>query len=1161
MRLRFWSLGLRSLNFSSLKCAVMALGLLAASCGEVNFTEDAASPVFLSKFVHINDGAEYTRDQQVQLSLQGGFAVEMFISSTPDCRTGRWEPFAPTRDYRLPQTNSKVSVYVKFRAEKNSKKDDQDTNSPKGGTPKGGTPEGSGAEENEAPDERACYAASIIHDNRPPQISLSKNQASQVVPTNKVELNFEAQDTGSGLEQVQCAKGQRGRYGPCATDNQALFADLEDGQHVFRIRARDKAGNEKVQSYTRVVDTQAPEIKWLSKLTPLQAVKNIEFKVQAHDATTKVVKLQCRRGVRGGWRVCEETVNLRNLIDGEHTFAVRAIDEAGHTSPVLSHTWRVDTKAPVLSINTAKSVSSIVNNNRARVVFSATDTRADGSKGKIQYLCQHGRGEGKSKGQPDNFKACPSPFDLQNLSDGLNYVLIKAVDEAGNTSPVKLHRWRVDMQAPEVVINTQQSVKSLVNTSAAQVVFTAHDTRADNSVSRLKLLCQVNHATFKVCSSPFRVNWLTDGQHTVWIKAVDEAGNTSPVEKHIWRIDTKKPVLNIDVAQSPPAISQKTSGRVVFAATDARADGSASTLQYLCRQGRGDVPVDTSGFKPCEAGLDVQELVDGQNYVLVQAVDEAGNRSDIQKHVWRVDTVAPVVKLNLNQSVKAEVNTPQAQIAFDVHDKRADGSSSTLTLLCQHEAAGEARAGEFQPCQSPWGLTRLRDGVQMARVKAVDEAGNTSPVQEHRWRVDTRAPVVKIDQLSSVALLVNSSSAKVFFEATDERADASSSELSLLCRLGETGDFKTCQSPYQLNNLKDGVRRVEIKAVDVAGNESYVQTHKWRVDTRVPVLNIDATRSVAAITNKTSARVLFEATDTRADGSASSVEYLCLHGLNWKSGPINNTAPSVKPASTQIDNSRPTGTQPAGTQPAGTQQSKNNDSPLFQSCQAPFELNNVADGENYVLVQAIDEAGNKSEIQKHLWRVDTRAPEVSIDVAQSVAAITNKTSARIVFTGTDTRVDGSTSPLKYVCTHGLNARSYPMDTEEAPSSSLQPANSQLANSKLFQDCRDAFELNNVADGENYVLVQAIDEAGNKSAMQKHIWRVDTIAPEVVIDTERSVKAITNQRMARVAFRATDARSDGSTSKLKLQCYYGSGTHTKKSSRIKINSTSSLHRPF
>ncbi len=111
------------------------------------------------------------------------------------------------------------------------------------------------------------------------------------------------------------------------------------------------------------------------------------------------------------------------LTDGPHTFAVRAIDQAGNVDPTpATRSFSVDTQPPDTTITSGPSG----NTNNRTPAFSFT-SNVPGST----FQCSLDNSK---------FSACTSPKTYSNQSYGIHVFKVRAIDPAGNVDPTPAER-------------------------------------------------------------------------------------------------------------------------------------------------------------------------------------------------------------------------------------------------------------------------------------------------------------------------------------------------------------------------------------------------------------------------------------------------------------------------------------------------------------------------------------------------------------------------------------------------------------------------------------------------------------------------------------------------------------------------------------------------
>lgn len=178
---------------------------------------------------------------------------------------------------------------------------------------------------------------------------------------------------------------------------------------------------------TVVLDVTPPNTTLDSQPPDPDNNASAEFTFSGDDSNAQgtgagVVSFECQLD-GGDFAPCTSPHTTAALGDGEHTFAVRAVDRVGHADPTpASHTWTIDTAAPQ-----APGLVSPANNSTLEDAQSATLTwQAPSDPDVAGYVV-------KLNGQETDVGNVTS-YVVNGLSAGAYQWSVAAYDTAGNTS-------------------------------------------------------------------------------------------------------------------------------------------------------------------------------------------------------------------------------------------------------------------------------------------------------------------------------------------------------------------------------------------------------------------------------------------------------------------------------------------------------------------------------------------------------------------------------------------------------------------------------------------------------------------------------------------------------------------------------------------------------
>lgn len=422
-------------------------------------------------------------------------------------------------------------------------------------------------------------------------------------------------------------------------------------------------------------DTTPPTITLDSAPPSRTNQTTVEFAV---DGNEENLLYECQ--VNGGpWIGCSDAPTLPDLEAGEYTASIRAIDEAGHRSNVLTHSWTVDTTAPSTTIASVPAEQSPEES--ATFTFSSDD-------GDATFECRRSLDGGDFSA----WAACTNPVTLNGLAEGEHRLEVRAVDLAGNAdaSPAA-YSWTVDLTAPDEPTLTEEPGTA---TNAPRFVFTGEDGATFE--------CKVDAEAWAPCTSPYEPELTGDGQHTVEVRQVDAAGNESEPIVREFTLDT--------VAPDAPTLTEEP-GESTNAPSFAFEGEPGSSFE--CR-------VDDLEWKPCPSPFVPTDLADGTHRFELRQVDAAGNTSDVISRTFTLDVTAPAAPSVLS-GPSGTVTATEATFSF--------AGEPGSTFSCSLDG------GPFAPCASPLTLTGLSVGRHSLRIVETDATGNTGAPIDQQWEI------------------------------------------------------------------------------------------------------------------------------------------------------------------------------------------------------------------------------------------------------------------------------------------------------------------------------------------------------------------------------------------------------------------------------------------
>jgi hypothetical protein len=533
---------------------------------------------------------------------------------------------------------------------------------------------------------------------------------------------------------------------------------------------------------------------------------------------------------------------------------------------------------------------------------------------------------------------------------------------------------------------------------------------------------------------------LSDGTYTAQASQEEsfsqETGTSVPIT---FTVDTEAPAVTLDPVPTP---SKDTTPSLSGKAGDAPGDVPVVELNiYAGEDASGTplqtIPVATSGNS--WSSSPVQTLPDGTYTAQASQSDEAGNVAVSATQSFTIDTTAPQVS----------IAAPSTGSLSASHSTLVEGSSGTDAGDSQSVTL-EVFAGAAIGVQSPektvvvqasaghWSttLTGLSDGAHTLLAEQSDQAGNSGASEPVTFTVDTVAPAVTLNSLSTpTADKTPSFSGKAGVASGDlaavhlklyAGATASGSPIQTITATPSG----TSWSSGPVQTLADGTYTAQAEQSDSAGNTGKSGAVTFRLDTTPPTVTISAPASGSL--TKSSSPVI-EGTAGTAEGDSHSVTLELFAGAT-----IGVQSPE-ETIVVQASNGHWTAT-----------------------------LGGLANGAHTVRAAQSDNLGNTGQSAPVTFTLDTVAPAVTM---ASVATPTAETTPS--FSGKAGVAGGDLALVKVKLYAGGSVSGNPIQTCEA---TPNEANWSCG------------PFSTLSDGTYTVQAEQSDEAGNlgKSSAQKFV---------------------------------------------------------------------------
>jgi RTX calcium-binding nonapeptide repeat (4 copies)/Glycosyl hydrolase catalytic core len=301
---------------------------------------------------------------------------------------------------------------------------------------------------------------------------------------------------------------------------------LSNGAHAFFVKAIDAPGNEsQVRSRSFTVDAITPGVTISSGPADgsTSSDGNPSFSFASNESGAS---LSCQLD-SSGFAPCSSPYAASQLANGQHSFQVRATDEAGNVGSA-ARTWRIG-----LVIASGRASGSPTNDPTPSFAFSSPDSSTSVSC-RIDSVVVDAD--------------CTSPFASSTLSDGNHTFTVEQGTDAASRN------FTVDTVAPRVKITGPGWTTKARSTGAARATFTLKPSE------HVQLRCRIDWRRFKDCSPHYRTPRLRDGRHRLKVKATDRAGNVATKRKRFNIVGGRKPLRGVSLTAAGAASNPRCHG-------------------------------------------------------------------------------------------------------------------------------------------------------------------------------------------------------------------------------------------------------------------------------------------------------------------------------------------------------------------------------------------------------------------------------------------------------------------------------------------------------------------------------------------------------------------------------------------------------------------------
>lgn len=469
-----------------------------------------------------------------------------------------------------------------------------------------------------------------------------------------------------------------------------ILPTLAEGPHTINVAAYDTAGNIRVGSVAVTVDIGGPNISF-----------NAPTKIKNSPITNTTVVVQDFTGIDdadvsavGGSVSCAQTNEFRVdctsvvLVSGD--LVVNAEDLAGNPSSSSSTGYVIENTDPVIQITAPTKTSD---NPITDTTIRVTDNY------KINVSGVQAMGRSLSCVQT-NLSTVDCTITISSSGD----LIINAIDVAGNSRSDNEPGYTINVAPPPPDPFTPE-LNTGANTTETSPVITFM-TSSNEGIDRYEV--RIDNGPFEVQTSPYQVPTLTEGFHSITVRAYSVSGKFTDAVTNIF-VDLTAPTnLVLDLNLISPTNDQQPT--VTFNAND---NGVISYFEVKVESCCGEFSKQTSPYKVEQA------LEDGEHKVTLKAVDGAGNSSEVAQ-TFVIDAISPNGSISINDGASA---TEDRIVNLSLN--AFDNLSGVSEMILSEDP--EFNGANFEPyAQSKEWILSEEGGEKTVYVKFKDVAKNES---------------------------------------------------------------------------------------------------------------------------------------------------------------------------------------------------------------------------------------------------------------------------------------------------------------------------------------------------------------------------------------------------------------------------------------------------
>jgi PKD repeat protein len=430
---------------------------------------------------------------------------------------------------------------------------------------------------------------------------------------------------------------------------------------------------------------------------------------------------------------------------------------------------------------------------------------------------------------------------LPAQSDGVHTFYVEAKDDAGNLSSWGNHGFQIDSALPDA-LSPDDGVSGWSNNGTPTFSWSAPgDT---SGIAGYYWEVDGGSETWTTWAS-VTLPPQSEGSHTFYVKAKDNAGNLSSWGTHAFQIDTVPPYTS-GHSPAPGATDVAPDTSIVVHLQDTGCGVDIGTI-VITVEGVVVVPSITGTATDYTLTYDPSVDFDGLQAVevTIDASDLAGNSMVTDSYSFTIvaggDTTPPSVPVLVSPTSWKKINNTYVLDWSDVSDP--SGVTYQIRLYNSSWSLLQEKTGLTSSAYAVSSFGSLADGTYYWKVRAMDGVGNASAwTTSWAFKLDNTVPSVPAHQSPASWKKISSSATLDWSDVSDAsgvtyQVRLYNSSWSLVKE--KTGLTSSAYAVSSFGSLADGTYYWRVRVVDGAGNASaWTTSWAFKLDNTLPSLPV-----------------------------------------------------------------------------------------------------------------------------------------------------------------------------------------------------------------------------------------------------------------------------------------------------------------------------------